>query len=115
MFVWAHRGQAPEEMTLGLAFFPLPWHSLPGQPSCQLPPSCSPTGWLRVGINNKNPSGVQGVSPASQGTLQSGYGSRAQRGRGAAWRGAQTSCATANWKCSLWEAAAKEGEELSLS
>lgn len=42
VFVWAHGGQAPEEMTLGLAFFPLPWHLLPGQPSCQLTSQLQP-------------------------------------------------------------------------
>lgn len=42
MFVWAHGGQAPEDMTLGLAFFPLPWCPLPGQPSCQLTSQLQP-------------------------------------------------------------------------
>lgn len=110
VFVWAHGGQAPEEVTLGLAFFSLTlaaaaWPAeLPAHP--QLQPHRLAQGWPVLALTTKTPRS-QGVSPASRGTLQDGDGSRAPS--------PAVPQPAGNAPCrSNWEAAAKEGQELSL-
>lgn len=89
VFVWAHGGQAPEEMALGL-FSCLGTLCLASKAASVLA--------LRTKTQLKSRSGTC-LSRDAAGWR----GSRAQRGWGAAWRGAHASCATAHWECSLWQ------------
>lgn len=104
VFVWAHGGQAPKEMALGL-FSCLGTLCLASKVASVLA--------LRTKTQLKSRSGTCLLRDAA------GWrGSRAQRGWGAAWRGAHASCATAHWECSLWQPlgpCCRGGGELSLA
>lgn len=91
--VGAQGGQAPEEITLGLAFFPLAlalsaWPAkLPAQPSC------SPWGWCVLALRTNPHQGKECHLPLQGHCRMGREQSPARPGQ----------LCHSNWKCSLWE------------
>lgn len=79
MFVWAYGRQAAET-SFELALAPA---DRPARLPAHWPAAArkAGSGFRYDGVNKENPTGVQGVSSASQGTLQNKYGTAAGRGR----------------------------------